>query len=268
MSNIRSSIYVFWLFGKMICCVQRVKIFSRNLMERKMKTLIIIPAYKEADNIERLVDNIILNHPSYDYIIINDGSHDATRSICQKRGYNFIDLPINLGIGGAVQTGYKYAERIGYDVAVQIDGDGQHDVKHLDKVIAPLQDGHADIVIGSRFIEKKGFQSSSARRFGIHFLSRLIWLCTGKKILDVTSGYRAVNRKFIEIYAENYPNDYPEPEAIVEAVMHKGTIIEVPVVMKERQTGTSSIQSWKSAYYMIKVTLAILVCRISFGIRR
>lgn len=234
----------------------------------KRKPLIIIPAYKEADNIECLVNNIIQNYPQYDYIIINDGSKDATRSICQKNCYNFIDLPLNLGIGGAVQTGYKYAEREGYEIAIQIDGDGQHDVYYLDKVISPLLENKADISIGSRFIEKEGFQSSSMRRFGIRFLSRLIYWCTGKKILDVTSGYRAINRKFIEIYAENYPSDYPEPEAIVAAVMHRGRIEEVPVAMKERQAGTSSIHAWKSVYYMLKVTLAILICRISFGIRR
>lgn len=232
------------------------------------KILIIIPAYKEADNIENLVDNIINNCPQYDYVIVNDGSKDATRQICQKNGYNFIDLPINLGIGGAVQAGYKYAERESYTIAIQIDGDGQHDILQIDKVIEPLRNGQADIVIGSRFIQKEGFQSSSLRRMGIRFLSGLIWACTGKKILDVTSGYRAVNRKFIEIYAENYPSDFPEPEAIVAAIMHKGKVMEVPVSMKERQTGTSSIHAWKSVYYMIKVSLAILVCRISFGIRR
>ena len=234
----------------------------------KRKPLIIIPAYKEAENIERVVDNIINTYPQYDYIIVNDGSKDNTREICQKREYNFLDLPINLGIGGAVQSGYKYAQRNGYEIAIQIDGDGQHDVSQLAKVIEPLEKGEADIAIGSRFIKKEGFQSSSVRRFGIHFLSNLIKFCTGKRVLDVTSGYRAVNRKFIEIYAENYPSDYPEPEAIVAAVMHKGKIQEIPVIMQERQAGTSSIHAWKSVYYMIKVTLAIIVCRISFGIRR
>lgn len=232
------------------------------------KPLIIIPAYKEAENIERVVDNIIHNFPQYDYVIVNDGSKDNTAEICKRRGYCFLDLPINLGIGGAVQTGYKYAERNGYEIAVQIDGDGQHDVSQLEKVIAPLKSGEADIAIGSRFINKEGFQSSSMRRFGIRFLSGLIKLCTGKRVLDVTSGYRAVNRRFIEIYADNYPSDYPEPEAIVAAVMHKGRIQEIPVVMQERMGGTSSIHAWKSVYYMIKVTLAIVVCRISFGIRR
>ena len=168
------------------------------------KPLIIIPAYKEAENIERVVDNIIENFPQYDYVIINDGSKDKTREICEKREYNFLDLPINLGIGGAVQTGYKYAERNGYHIAIQIDGDGQHDVAQLARVIEPLQNGEADIAIGSRFLKKEGFQSSSIRRFGIRFLSGLIRVCTGKKIYDVTSGYRAVNRRFIEIYAENY----------------------------------------------------------------
>lgn len=230
--------------------------------------LIIIPAYKEADNIENLVNRITECFPQYDYVIVNDGSKDATRRICQKNGYNFIDLPINLGIGGAVQAGYKYAEREGYMIAVQIDGDGQHDISQLDRVIAPLLRGTHDIAIGSRFIEKEGFQSSSMRRVGIRFLSSLIWVCTGKRIRDVTSGYRAVNRRFVEIYAENYPSDYPEPEAIVSAIMHKGKVTEVPVAMKERQAGTSSIHAWRSVYYMIKVTLAIMICRISFGIRR
>lgn len=236
--------------------------------KKNAEILIIIPAYREAENIEGLVNSIIDNYPQYDYVIINDGSKDATRQICQKNGYNFIDLPINLGIGGAVQAGYKYAQREGYTIAVQIDGDGQHDVLQLDKVIEPLLCGTCDIVIGSRFIEKEGFQPSFMRRFGIRFLSGLIWACTGKKFLDVTSGYRAVNRRFIEIYAENYPSDYPEPEAIVSAIMHKGKVMEIPVAMKERQAGASSIHAWRSAYYMIKVTLAILVCRVSFGIRR
>lgn len=230
--------------------------------------LIIIPAYNEEASIVSVVEEITAKYPQYDYVIINDGSCDATRKICRKNGYHFIDLPINLGIGGAVQAGYKYAERKGYKIAIQIDGDGQHNVSQLDRVIEPLISGMADIAIGSRFIEKEGFQSSVMRRIGIYFLSGLIWVCTGKKILDVTSGYRAVNRKFMEIYAEDYPSDYPEAEAIVAAVMHRGKIVEVPVAMNERLTGSSSIRAWKSVYYMVKVTLAIIVRRISFGIRR
>ena len=230
--------------------------------------LLIIPAYNEAENIEKVVNNIIDNFPQYDYVIINDGSSDETASICKKRGYNFLDLSINLGIGGAVQTGYKYAKEKGYDFAVQIDGDGQHDIAWLEKMLLYLEDNEADIVIGSRFIDKEGFQSSLSRRIGIKILSSLIFICTGCRIKDVTSGFRAVNKYYINLYAGSYPNDYPEPEAIVTAVMHGGRIKEVPVKMKEREKGTSSINFVKSIYYMVKVTLAIVICRISFGIRK
>lgn len=232
------------------------------------KVLIIIPAYNEEKSIERVVDNIINNYPQYDYIVVNDGSKDATRDICKKRGYQYLNLSINLGIGGAVQTGYKYAKDKGYDIAVQIDGDGQHDIAYLEKILTLFENEEADIVIGSRFIDKEGFQSSTTRRAGIKILSTLIFVCTGCKIKDVTSGFRAVNKRFIDIYSQYYPTDYPEPEAIVAAVMHKGRIKECPVIMHERKQGKSSINFLKSIYYMIKVSLAIVICRVSFGIRR
>ena len=232
------------------------------------KILLIIPAYNEAENIEKLIDGLIHNYPAYDYVIINDGSQDATEEICEAKGYNVVNLPINLGIGGAVQTGYRYAKKYGYDIAVQLDGDGQHDAAYVERVIAPLRNGEADVVIGSRFLSNEGFQSSGLRRIGIKFLSDLLFLCTGKRVRDVTSGFRAVNERFISIYAEDYPSDYPEPEAIITAVMYGGKVAEVPVVMKERENGESSINLRKSVYYMIKVTLAILVRRISYGIRR
>lgn len=232
------------------------------------KVLIIIPAYNEEKNIEKVVDNLISNYPQYDYVVVNDGSCDGTRDLCKARGYQYLNLSINLGIGGAVQTGYKYAKDKGYDIAVQIDGDGQHDISYLEKMLPILDNGEADIVIGSRFIDKEGFQSSVTRRIGIRFLSVLIWLCTGRKIKDVTSGFRAVNKQFINIYAQYYPTDYPEPEAIVAAVMNRGRIKEYPVIMKERNEGKSSINFVKAIYYMIKVTLAIIICRISYGIRR
>ena len=232
------------------------------------KVLLIIPAYNEEKNIEKVVDNIIQNYPQYDYVVINDGSSDATRDVCREKGYQYLNLSINLGIGGAVQTGYRYAKDKGYEVAVQIDGDGQHDIAYLEKMLPILENEEADIVIGSRFIDKEGFQSSATRRTGIKILSMLIFLCTGCKVKDVTSGFRAVNKRFIEVYARNYPIDYPEPEAIVSAIMHGGKIREVPVIMREREMGTSSINMVKSVYYMIKVTLAILICRISFGVRR
>lgn len=237
-------------------------------MEKGKKPLLIIPAFNEGKNIEGVIINLEKHFPQFDYVIINDGSKDNTSDICEKNQYQIVNLPINLGIGGAVQTGYQYALKYGYEIAIQIDGDGQHDVSYVEKVIRPLISGQADVVIGSRFLEKEGFQSSASRRAGIRILSDLIFLCTGKRIRDVTSGFRAVNRKFIEIYAEDYPTDYPEPEAIITAVMHGGRVMEVPVIMKERMAGESSINFGKSVYYMIKVSLAIVVKRISYGIRR
>ena len=147
------------------------------------------------------------------------------------------------GIGGAVQAGYIYARKNNYDIAVQMDGDGQHDIAYLDKLLEPLIRGEADIAIGSRFLEKEGFQSSATRRIGINILSALIWLTTGKHIMDVTSGYRAVNKLFIKIYSEDYPMDYPEPEAIVAAIMHLGRVKEVPVQMRAREGGRALLLS-------------------------
>lgn len=244
--------------------------------KKKAKVLIIIPAYNEEENIAAVIDHLISqslagifdDHLSVDYLIINDGSRDSTLEICGEQHFCYLNLPINLGIGGAVQTGYIYAKRNGYDIAVQMDGDGQHDIAYLNDMLRPLLDDKADIVIGSRFLEKEGFQSSGIRRVGIKFLSFLIWLTTGKKIMDVTSGFRAVNKRFINIYVNDYPTDYPEPEAIVTAIMNRGRIVEVPVQMRAREGGNSSITFRKSVYYMIKVTLAILVCRLSYGIRR
>ena len=233
-----------------------------------MKCLLIIPAYNEAENIEKVVDNIVRNYPEYDYIIVNDGSKDNTEKICLKNGYCVLNLPINLGIGGAVQTGYCYARDNDYDVAVQIDGDGQHDVGYLAEMIKLIESGQADVVIGSRFVEKEGFQSSQIRRIGIKFLSGLAKILTGVRVKDITSGYRAVNRMFINIFAEDYPSDYPEPEAMVIAAVYGGKIREYPVVMRERENGESSITLKKSVYYMIKVTLAMMIRRLSFGVRR
>ena len=233
-----------------------------------MKLLIIIPAYNEEQNIQQVVDNIIENFPQYDYIIVNDGSTDGTLAVCEERGYHYINLPINLGIGGAVQAGYRYAKEYNYDVAIQIDGDGQHNIAYADEMIQMLAKNEADIVIGSRFIEKQGFQSSGSRRTGIKILSTFIKLCTGIKVNDVTSGFRAVNKRFIDVYCQDYSNDYPEPEAIVTAVMYRGRVKEIPVIMNKRQGGESSIRFWNSVYYMIKVTLAIFIRRIGYGFKR
>lgn len=224
-----------------------------------MKKLIVIPAYNESENIKNTVEDIINNAPDFDYVVINDCSTDNTAEICEKNGFNYINLPVNLGIGGAVQTGYRYANDNGYDIAVQVDGDGQHDVAFLKKMAQILEEENLDMVIGSRFIEKEGFQSSFMRRVGIVYFTWLIKLVTGKKITDSTSGLRMVGRNVIELFAKEYPKDYPEPETAV-AILKRGMRVkEIPVVMRARQGGQSSIRLQKSVYYMIKVTLAILV---------
>ena len=233
-----------------------------------MKVLIIIPAYNEEDNIKTVVDKLIVEYPQYDYIVVNDGSSDNTAAICRDKHYEMLDLSVNLGIGGAVQMGYLYAWKNGYDIAIQVDGDGQHDVADIDKLVQPIMNREADIVIGSRFIEGIGFQSSYIRRIGIFFLSNLIKFCTGVRVYDATSGFRAVNRRYIQVYKNDYPNDYPEPEAIVVGALNGAVVKEIPVVMRERENGISSIDMGKSIYYMIKVTLAILICRLSLGFRR
>lgn len=224
-----------------------------------MKKLIIIPAYNEAANIEKTVQAISEKAKDFDYVIINDCSTDDTLKICQKNGFNVVALPINLGIGGAVQTGYKYAYEKGYDMAVQVDGDGQHDPAFLEKMSEYMKEKKCDMVIGSRFITKEGFQSSGTRRMGIKYFTILIKLLTGTKITDPTSGLRMINRDIIQIFAKEYPKDYPEPESVVSILRKKKKVEEIPVIMKAREGGVSSISPKKSIYYMIKVTLAILI---------
>lgn len=224
-----------------------------------MKKLIIIPAYNEEANIENTVNAILRDSVGFDYVIINDCSKDNTREICEKNGFNVVNLPINLGIGGAVQTGYKYALEYGYDVAVQVDGDGQHDPAFLEIMAEVLEKENLDMVIGSRFIEKEGFQSSVMRRVGIKYFTALIKIFTGKTITDPTSGLRMIGKNIIKLYASDYPKDYPEPESVVAALRKGMKVKEIPVVMKSRQGGVSSINPSKSVYYMIKVTLAIIV---------
>lgn len=218
-----------------------------------------VPAYNEEAAILNTVKELKSLHPEIDVLVINDCSKDSTKTILKQNNINYLDLPINLGIGGGVQAGYLYALEHGYDVAVQMDGDGQHPANELGKIIEPIVKHDANIVIGSRFVTKDGFQSTTLRRIGIRFLSMLIFVCTKQKVLDVTSGYRAVDKEYIELFSKEYAQDYPEPEAIVTAAKRGAMIVEVPVLMRERQGGVSSISPLKSIYYMIKVSLAILV---------
>ena len=212
--------------------------------------------------VKETVEEIKKKAGDFDYIVINDCSKDDTKKICEENGFNLINLPINLGIGGAVQTGYKYGYTHGYDLAVQVDGDGQHDPIFLKKMADCMREHNADMVIGSRFIQKEGFQSSGTRRIGIKYFTILIKCLTGKKITDPTSGLRMVNRNVMKMFIDNYPKDYPEPESVVAVLRQGEKVEELPVVMRARSGGVSSISLKKSVYYMIKVSLAIIIERI------
>lgn len=227
-----------------------------------MKKLVIIPAFNEEGNLEKTIQDIYENAPEFDYVIINDCSTDGTLEMCRRHGFSYLNLPVNLGIGGAVQTGYRYAYYHGYDLAVQFDGDGQHSAKYLEQMVLHMKESEADMVIGSRFIEKEGFQSSALRRVGIRYFTVLIRLLTGQTITDPTSGMRMINRKLLKKFTEDYPKDYPEPESVVTALAEHYRVVELPVTMHEREEGVSSISMGKSIYYMIKVTCAILIARM------
>ena len=224
-----------------------------------IKSIVIIPAYNEEKSIVKTVQDICEHAPEFDYVIINDCSTDRTLSVCRKHHLHVLNLPVNLGIGGAVQTGFLYAHKNGYDYAVQFDGDGQHDAQYLQKMRDYMIEQNADMLIGSRFLEKEGFQSTGMRRFGIRYFSALIKFLTGQKITDPTSGMRMINRDILAMYSESYPKDYPEPESVVAIINSGKKVMEYPVIMRKRMEGTSSISPLKSIYYMIKVSLAIFL---------
>ena len=230
-----------------------------------MRVLLIIPAYNEEDNILKVCNEIKEYNTEIDYVVINDGSTDNTLKILKENNLNYVNLIHNLGIGGAVQTGYKYSYQHDYDIAIQFDGDGQHDINYVNKLCEHIIDGQADIVIGSRYLDKttSSFKSTFMRRFGGNIISTFIKICTRKKITDPTSGFRAVNKKIIEKFAIEYPTEYPEPESIVTLLIDGHKVKEVPVNMKERIGGKSSIRLFKTVDYMIKVVLEIIVDSIN-----
>jgi glycosyltransferase involved in cell wall biosynthesis len=226
---------------------------------RELKRIAIVPALNEEVTVGRVIDEIRRFDPGFDIVVVDDGSTDRTAGVAADRGAHVLRLPFNLGIGGAMQTGYRFAFEHGYDVAAQIDGDGQHDPSQLPAILAPVLAGEADVCVGSRFTGKGAYRSSFTRRVGIRIFARVVSAIVRQKVTDTTSGFRAVNRKGIALFAADYPHDYPEVEATVMLVKHKLRLKEVPVEMRERGGGASSITALRSIYYMTKVLLAIFV---------
>ena len=221
-----------------------------------MKTLIVIPAYNEAESIEKVVNNIIENYPQYDYVVVNDGSRDATRKICLSNKYNLLDLPVNLGLAGAIKSGFKYANFNQYDYVVQIDGDGQHDPAYIDVMLKKMEETGSDIVIGSRFVSVP--KNHSLRMLGNNLIEFLIWLTTHQKITDPTSGMRLFNKKMIKRFG--YRMNYgPEPDTLAFLINNKVKITEVQVEMKDREFGTSYLSFTRSIIYMLHMVYGILL---------
>ncbi|MCD4780405.1 MAG: glycosyltransferase family 2 protein [Candidatus Omnitrophica bacterium] len=227
------------------------------------KILIVVPAYNEETNIRNVIQEIRSYDKSLTVLVVNDGSKDATSRMAQEAGAEVLNLPYNLGIGGAVQMGFIYALKNDFDFVVQVDGDGQHDITFMENIMEPLLNENIDMAIGSRFLPPYvGYRSSFVRRFGIHFFAFLISRLTQYTVTDPTSGFRAFNRKMIRIFAKYYPQDFPEPEAIAVAARYKSFVKEVPVRMRRRENGHSSIRYLRTLYYMVKVTFALFLDKL------
>jgi glycosyltransferase involved in cell wall biosynthesis len=224
-----------------------------------MKRIAIVPALNEEGAIGPVIDEIRAFDGSFDIVVIDDGSADQTSRVAAARGAHVLRLPFNLGIGGAVQTGFRFAFENGYELAVRVDGDGQHDPSELPKIVGPVLAGEADICVGSRFAGERSYRSSRSRRAGIHLLAWIVSRIIGQRVTDTTSGFQALNRRGISLFAADYPHDYPEVEATVMVAKHRLRLVEVPVTMRERAAGRSSITAVRSVYYMAKVLLAIFV---------
>jgi glycosyltransferase involved in cell wall biosynthesis len=227
---------------------------------RELRRVAIVPALNEELTVTTVIDELRAFDPGLDVVVVDDGSVDRTAAVAAAKGARVLRLPFNLGIGGAVQTGFRYAFEHGYDIAVRVDGDGQHDPAQLGRILAPVLRGDVDVAVGSRFADDTdGYRSSLTRRLGIRVLAWVVSRIVGQRVTDTTSGFQALNRHGIALFARDYPHDYPEVEATVMAVRHRLRLCEVPVSMRERGGGRSSITTLRSIYYMVKVLLAIFV---------
>jgi glycosyltransferase involved in cell wall biosynthesis len=226
---------------------------------RELRRIAIVPAFNEEACIGGVIDELRAFDDGLGIVVVDDGSSDRTADVARARGAAVLRLPFNLGIGGCVQTGFRYADEEGFDVAVRVDGDGQHDASQLGAVLAPVLAGEADICVGSRYHERAGYQSSTTRRIGIRILAATVSALTRQRLTDPTSGFQALNRKAIRLFAADYPHDYPEVEALVLLIRHKLRVQEVSVQMRPRAGGRSSIRNFGSVYYMVKVLLALFV---------
>jgi len=224
-----------------------------------LRRIAIVPAYNEERNVARVIDELRAFDPGLDVVVVSDGSRDRTAEVAAERGAHVVELPFNLGIGGAVQTGFKYAHEHGYELVVRCDGDGQHIPAELPKVLEPVLAGEADIVVGSRFAGGDGYRSSATRRVGIRLLALVVSAIAKQRVTDTTSGFQALNRKALDLFAADYPHDYPEVEGMVMLIRHRLRLREVPVSMREREHGQSSITALRSIYYMAKVLVALFV---------
>ncbi|MDP3997117.1 MAG: glycosyltransferase family 2 protein [bacterium] len=223
------------------------------------KICIIVPAYNEEGFLAEVVGDIRKYCPEAQIVVVNDASSDSTKLVAWSQRVPVLDLPTNLGIGGAMQTGFLYAVRNGFDVAMQVDADGQHDPRFIPVLLEALGERGADMVIGSRFLERVGYRASFMRLFGIRFFAWLIGMMTNRRVYDATSGYRAYNKEALNFVAKYYPSDFPEPESIVIMLRNGFKIKEVPVVMKHRQAGTSSVRPLKGTYFVVSNAVAIII---------
>jgi glycosyltransferase involved in cell wall biosynthesis len=224
-----------------------------------LRRVALVPAHNEEDTVGSVVEEIKAFDPQFEVLVIDDGSTDRTAAVAERAGARVVRLAYNLGIGGAVQTGIQYACDQGFELAIQIDGDAQHPPSEMPRLLEPILEGRADLVIGSRFLGPREYEPPFSRLVGIKLLARIVSLIVRQRVTDTTSGYRAMNRQAIRVFAADYPHDYPEVEATVLVFRHRLRMTEVPVRMRERESGSSSITFARSAYYMIKVLLALFV---------